>query len=126
MGPQLRSYIVDNEHSTARDQFAAERNFLSWLKLAMAVVASSIIIFHDFVEQNTTYSWLATVSTVYFFVLALLLLLVSTVFFWKTQGSLATEQKPMRLFTPLFLQVVGYAGAASLVFVLAISYSKTL
>ncbi|KAJ2471564.1 hypothetical protein GGI02_002179 [Coemansia sp. RSA 2322] len=110
----------------ARDQFAAERNFLSWVKLAMAVVGSGTIIFRDFNKHISGYTRLADISTLYFFALAMLLLVVSTFYVWDTQHSLATYKRPIRVFHPLFLQVFGCLGAISLIFVLALSYRSYL
>ncbi|KAJ2354969.1 hypothetical protein GGF43_002960, partial [Coemansia sp. RSA 2618] len=49
---KVKSQVIDNECSMARDQFAAERNFLAWFKLAMSVVSSATIIFRDFKQQS--------------------------------------------------------------------------
>ncbi|KAJ2622073.1 hypothetical protein GGI25_003550 [Coemansia spiralis] len=114
------SRIVDNECSMARDQFAAERNFLSWFKLAMAIVASGTIIYRDFTQDTR----LARASTAYFLVLAILLLIISTVYVVEVKSWLATEKRPLRFFRPLFLQVLGSASAVSLIFVLAVAYTR--
>ncbi|KAJ2617534.1 hypothetical protein EV177_000497, partial [Coemansia sp. RSA 1804] len=54
--------VVENDNSMARDQFAAERNFLSWFKLVMTIVASGTIIYSDFSDTIGTYSRLAWIS----------------------------------------------------------------
>ncbi|KAJ1758678.1 hypothetical protein LPJ77_006378 [Coemansia sp. RSA 2523] len=107
----------------ARDQFAAERNFLSWVKLALTVAASATVIFREFRLQSE-FTRLANISTLYFIVLALVLLVGSTMYVWGIQSSLATEQRPLRLFRPLLLQVCGCIGAVSLIFVLAVLYTR--
>ncbi|KAI9475337.1 hypothetical protein BX667DRAFT_498415 [Coemansia mojavensis] len=123
---RLNEQVIDNECSMARDQFAAERNFLSWVKLAMTIIASAVIIFRDFNNNSNANIGLANLSTVYFFALSLSLIIISTVYVIKAQQSLATEKKPLGLFIPLFLQVVGCVGAVSLIFILAINYYKLI
>ncbi|KAJ1791778.1 hypothetical protein GGH19_003239 [Coemansia sp. RSA 1807] len=120
---KVKSHIIDNECSMARDQFAAERNFLSWVKLALTVAASATVIFREFRLQSE-FTRLANISTLYFIVLALVLLVGSTMYVWGIQSSLATEQRPLRLFRPLLLQVCGCIGAVSLIFVLAVLYTR--
>ncbi|KAJ2460229.1 hypothetical protein GGF42_000971 [Coemansia sp. RSA 2424] len=122
----VKGSVIDNECSMARDQFAAERNFLSWFKLAMAVVASGVIIVRDFDLVNTSYARLGDIATLYFFALAMLLLVVSTFYVWDTQHSLAVHKRPLRFFHPLLLQVFGSLGAVSLIFVLAVTYWRHL
>ncbi|KAJ1851234.1 hypothetical protein GGH12_000396 [Coemansia sp. RSA 1822] len=121
---KVKSQIIDNESSMARDQFAAERNFLSWVKLALTVAASATVIFREFRLQSSEFTRLANISTLYFITLALVLLVGSTAYVWGIQSSLATEQRPLRLFRPLLLQVFGCIGAVSLIFVLAVSYTR--
>ncbi|KAJ2809791.1 hypothetical protein H4S07_003056 [Coemansia furcata] len=117
-----KSSVIENECSMARDQFATERNFLSWVKLSMTVVASSTVIVRDFGIIKSSYTRLSDIATLYFFALAMLLLIVSTFYVWDTQFSLATHKRPLRFFHPLLLQVLGSLGAASLIFALAIIY----
>lgn len=111
-------HIICNSSSMARDQFAAERNFLSWVKLSMAVVASGALVFRDFPHSNK----LASITTLYFMCLSCLLLVVSALYVNYVQKCLADEHRPVKLFRPLFLQIVGSILAISLTFVLAIEY----
>ncbi|KAJ1822295.1 hypothetical protein LPJ56_000886 [Coemansia sp. RSA 2599] len=128
---KLRSYhrrVIDNECSMARDQFAVERNFLSWFKLSMAIASSGAVIFKDYDRarkpfQSFKYTVLADISTAYFVCLAILILAVATVYLWDVKLRLARENRPMRLFWMLFLGVLGFVGAMSLVVVLAVSYA---
>ncbi|KAJ2011027.1 hypothetical protein GGI14_006273, partial [Coemansia sp. S680] len=103
--------VIENECSMARDQFAAERNFLSWVKLSMALVVSTTVIARDFGIVKSSYTRLADITTLYFFALAMLLLIVSTFYVWDTQLSLAIHKRPLRFFHPLLLQVLGSVGA---------------
>ncbi|KAJ2291648.1 hypothetical protein IWW55_005926 [Coemansia sp. RSA 2706] len=48
----------------------------------MAVVASATIIFRDFKLQSNAYVHLTEISIVYFFVLALVLLVILTAYIW--------------------------------------------
>ncbi|KAJ2522813.1 hypothetical protein H4217_000529 [Coemansia sp. RSA 1939] len=116
--------VVENDNSMARDQFAAERNFLSWFKLVMTIVASGTIIYSDFSDTIGTYSRLAWISSAYFLVLAIVLLILSTLYFFATKTALTRENRPLRLFQPLFLQVAGCVGAVSLIFVVALAYRR--
>ncbi|KAJ2745629.1 hypothetical protein GGI20_002012 [Coemansia sp. BCRC 34301] len=122
----IKGSVIDNECSMARDQFAAERNFLSWVKLAMAIAASATVIVRDFDMVKTSDTRLAGITTTYFFVLSMILLIVSTFYVWDTQHSLAVHQRPLRFFHPLLLQVFGSLGAVSLIFALAVSYWQHL
>ncbi|KAJ2872355.1 hypothetical protein H4R27_006663, partial [Coemansia aciculifera] len=108
---RAKGSVIENECSMARDQFAAERNFLSWVKLAMAIIASTTVIVRDFGIVKSSYTRLADIATLYFFALAMLLLIVSTFYVWDTQLSLAIHKRPLRFFHPLLLQVLGSLGA---------------
>ncbi|KAJ2492597.1 hypothetical protein IWW37_001352 [Coemansia sp. RSA 2050] len=123
---QAKGSVIDNECSMARDQFAAERNFLSWVKLSMALVASTTVIVRDFGIIKSSITRLADITTLYFLALAMLLLLISTFYVWEAQFSLATHKRPLRFFHPLLLQVFGSVGAVSLIFVLAVLYWRHL
>ncbi|CAG8833487.1 10069_t:CDS:2, partial [Gigaspora margarita] len=48
--------VVKNDGSTARDYFAIERTFLSWLRLGVALVLTGLSIYSRFhlVPQSTT------------------------------------------------------------------------
>ncbi|KAJ2764282.1 hypothetical protein IWQ56_004545 [Coemansia nantahalensis] len=107
---------VANDGSLARDQFAAERNFLSWVKLALAAAMSAAIVLSDQKLQAT----LARTASAYIVVLAVLVTAAAAASVWRTQGLLASQRKPLRLFLVLFVQVAGCIAAASLVFVLAL------
>ncbi|KAJ1801539.1 hypothetical protein LPJ59_000213 [Coemansia sp. RSA 2399] len=119
-----RQWVVENDNSMARDQFAVERNFLAWFKLSMAIVASGIVIYKDFDEAIGTYSLLARISTAYFLILAIVLLLLSTAYLYVIKAALSKENRPLKLFHLLFLQIAGCVGAVSLIFVLAIAYHQ--
>ncbi|KAJ2688281.1 hypothetical protein IWW39_002325 [Coemansia spiralis] len=123
---RAKGSVIDNECSMARDQFAAERNFLSWVKLSMALVASTTVIVRDFGIVKSSITQLADITTVYFLALAMLLLVVSTFYVWETQSSLATHKRPLRFFHPLLLQVFGSVGAVSLIFAIAVLYWRHL
>ncbi|KAI8319658.1 hypothetical protein GQ54DRAFT_313370 [Martensiomyces pterosporus] len=122
------SYVIDNECSMARDQFAAERNFLSWVKLAMAMVVSASMIQKDFGHhvESIIYARLAEVSTVYFIILAMVMLILSTAYVWEAQFKLSKLKTPVRVVRVLALQVLGSLAAVSLIFVLAVSYSRVV
>ncbi|KAJ1943284.1 hypothetical protein EC988_006276, partial [Linderina pennispora] len=111
--------VVENDNSMARDQFAAERNFLSWIKLAMVMVASSAMTMTKFQQHITRFTQFADGVSVYIIVLAMLIVVVSTLHVVDSQGRLAILRRPMRVFRPVFVQVVGSMSAASLIFVLA-------
>ncbi|KAJ2706683.1 hypothetical protein FB645_001433 [Coemansia sp. IMI 203386] len=129
---KLRNYhrrVIENECSMARDQFAVERNFLSWFKLSMAVASSGAVIFRDYDKarkpfQPFKYTRLADISTVYFICLAIAMLSVATMYLWDVKLRLAKESRPARLFWMLFLGILGFVGAMSLVIVLAVSYAS--
>ncbi|KAJ2544015.1 hypothetical protein EV175_005933 [Coemansia sp. RSA 1933] len=118
--------IVDNDGSMARDQFAAERNFLSWCKLSMCVVASGTVIYKDLYNHSAgaSYGRLAQISTAYFLALAIVLLVLSTAYLYVIKAALARENRPLKMFRPLFFQVAGSVAAVSLIFVLAIAYHR--
>ncbi|KAJ1663164.1 hypothetical protein IW140_005670 [Coemansia sp. RSA 1813] len=122
--PWKHHWVVENDNSMARDQFAVERNFLSWFKLAMAIVASGTVIYKDFNDTIGMYSQLARISTAYFLGLAIVLLILSTVYLYAIKAALTKENGPLKLFHPLFLQVAGCIGAVSLIFVLALAYHR--
>ncbi|KAJ1643531.1 hypothetical protein LPJ64_004709 [Coemansia asiatica] len=129
---KLRNYhrrVIDNECSMARDQFAVERNFLSWFKLSMAVASSGAVIFRDYDKarkpfQPLKYTRIADISTVYFISLSIVMLGVAMMYLWDVKLRLAKENRPARLFWMLFLGVLGFVGAMSLVIVLALSYAN--
>ncbi|KAI7823408.1 hypothetical protein BX661DRAFT_186547 [Kickxella alabastrina] len=109
--------VIDNECSMARDQFAVERNFLSWIKLSLAM----------WLRNDTlqgAYAKLSDVSVIYLLCLAIALLVVSTAYMWGTKGRLVTDQRPMRMFWAFILLAAGSIGAASLVFVMSINYHR--
>ncbi|SMR61487.1 unnamed protein product [Zymoseptoria tritici ST99CH_3D1] len=72
--PLLSPLLFDNTDSSARDHLAAERTFLSWLRLAiyMSVVATAILIsFHLKHQPSPTERKIALPLGVVFWVLAL-------------------------------------------------------
>ncbi|KAJ2397714.1 hypothetical protein GGI05_000503 [Coemansia sp. RSA 2603] len=118
----------------ARDQFAVERNFLSWFKLAMAVASSGAIIFRDMdrtpksrrsaLDVDGPYTKLADISTIYFLCLSMAILFIATLYLWDVKLRLAREKRPARMFWLLFLSVAGVLAAGSLIFVVAYSYAR--
>ncbi|KAJ2776610.1 hypothetical protein H4R18_005589 [Coemansia javaensis] len=117
-----RATVVDNDSSMARDQLAAERTFLSWIKLAMAVVGSCATVVGQ--PDWRASRRLAQGAAVYFMALAMALVAVSAVYVCRTQRLLAHERRPLSVFRPLFAQVVGCVAAASIIFALAVSHAR--
>ncbi|KAJ2720074.1 hypothetical protein GGI07_004823 [Coemansia sp. Benny D115] len=89
--PRYHRRVIENECSMARDQFACERNFLSWFKFSMALASSGAVVFNEFSKkqkQNINSAGnpggahdknieLANASTVFFLVLAMIVLVFS-------------------------------------------------
>ncbi|KAJ2712258.1 hypothetical protein H4R19_002848 [Coemansia spiralis] len=118
-----RCAVVANDGSMARDQFAAERNFLSWIKLALAVVSSAAIVVGE-AGWRTPRAQVAA-SVVYLLVLAFLVVAATVIYLWRTQWQLACRRQPLRMFPMVFAQTAGCIAAASLVFVLALDTHQT-
>ncbi|KAJ1719642.1 hypothetical protein LPJ53_005631 [Coemansia erecta] len=125
--------VIENECSMARDQFAVERNFLSWFKLAMAVASSGAVIFREFDRTpksqrsamvDGAFTRLADISTIYFLCLSMVLLFIATLYLWDVKLRLARDKRPVRLFWLLFLSVAGVLAAGSLIFIVAYSYAR--
>ncbi|KAI8322756.1 hypothetical protein GQ54DRAFT_249248, partial [Martensiomyces pterosporus] len=104
---------IDNKGSTARDFYAAERNYLSWLRLALAIMSTGMVALTDFngskntfpgdIEMSRFYYWLSDLMDsyswpigVFLFFLAAFTILAALVAFFHAHAQLAVQRRPLR------------------------------
>ncbi|KAJ1892878.1 hypothetical protein LPJ66_006084 [Kickxella alabastrina] len=121
---------IDNKGSTARDFYAAERNYLSWLRLSMAIMSMGAVALVGFRQPSNTSPndknifhscyWLKAVIDGYnhyiglaLFFLAVFTGLAAMSVFYHTHAQLAVQQQPLRWSGMLLISVTFATALAS-------------
>ncbi|KAJ2821382.1 hypothetical protein IWW50_004658 [Coemansia erecta] len=104
---------IDNIGSTARDFYASERNYLSWLRLSLAVMSTGSVVLADIsslrnpfgdAELSRLYFWQSgsiveeynEVVGLLLFALAVFSALAALIVFYHTHAQLAVVRRPLR------------------------------
>ncbi|KAJ2158400.1 hypothetical protein GGF46_003805 [Coemansia sp. RSA 552] len=120
---------IDNAGSTARDFYAAERNYLSWVRLSLAIMSTGAVVLGDLSRlrdplwDDSRFSriclWLSghlgrhneTIGLL-LFLMAAFAALASVAVFYHTHAQLAVARRPLR-WTNTLLASTTFAIAAS-------------
>ncbi|KAJ2722913.1 hypothetical protein GGI07_002989 [Coemansia sp. Benny D115] len=128
--------IIENSGSTARDFYAAERNYLSWLRLSLTIMSTGAVALSDFSQLRGHLPDNANLSRLYIWLirtvekhsdaigLALFFLaaftgLVALAIFYHTHAQLALLRQPLRWTGMLMTSVTFAIALASLAIALA-------
>ncbi|KAF1821675.1 uncharacterized protein K489DRAFT_322201 [Dissoconium aciculare CBS 342.82] len=127
--PYLGALLFDNENSEARDHAAAERTFLSWLRLAiyMAVVAVAIMVSFHLKRQPTAIELkVAAPLGLIFWLLSLACLISGLHNYVKTVNHYSTRQAIVQsgLGTQLVFTVIASAIVAACILFLSTGSEK--
>ncbi|KAJ2781089.1 hypothetical protein H4R18_003084 [Coemansia javaensis] len=102
---------IDNLGSTARDMFAAERNFLSWLRLALAAMGTGAAAVADIAAPPGRSA--EPLGLLLFSVAAFAALAALSVFYHVT-AQLAVDRRPLRWSAALLPAAASATAAAAL------------
>ncbi|KAJ2657359.1 hypothetical protein IWW48_004541 [Coemansia sp. RSA 1200] len=95
---------IPNNGSTARDFYAAERNFLSWVRLSIALASTGAMVMADTeVSALTRFGRKMFAASLHF--VAAFTLIVALVFLYHTHAQLAVLHRPLRWSRALAMSV---------------------
>ncbi|KAJ2525389.1 hypothetical protein GGI11_000052 [Coemansia sp. RSA 2049] len=95
---------IPNNGSTARDFYAAERNFLSWVRLSIALASTGAMVMADTeVSALTRFGRKVFAASLHF--VAAFTLIVALVFLYHTHAQLAVLHRPLRWSRALAMSV---------------------
>ncbi|KAJ1831066.1 hypothetical protein IWW55_003325 [Coemansia sp. RSA 2706] len=123
---------IDNAGSTARDMYASERNYLSWVRLSAAIMGTGAVVLADIsqlhnpfsgdVERRRLYFWLVEWLETYdeavglaLFALAAGVLLAALAVFAHASAQLAVARRPLRWSQALLVAMTAAVAASALV-----------
>ncbi|KAJ2477960.1 hypothetical protein IWW56_004023 [Coemansia sp. RSA 2131] len=122
---------IDNTGSTARDFYAAERNYLSWLRLSLAVMSAGAVALSDMsgghnpfddAELSRLYIWLAACMDEYNEIVGLALFSVATfsalaalAVFYHSHAQLALARRPLRWSSTILMSTTFAVTVSALV-----------
>ncbi|KAJ1664951.1 hypothetical protein IW140_002750 [Coemansia sp. RSA 1813] len=111
---------IDNTGSTARDFYAAERNFLSWVRLSLALASTgAMLLTNTGVTALTKFGQDMFATALH--LVAALTLVASLCFLYHTHAQLAVSCRPLRWSRTLSISMVVAAAATAIASAVAAS-----